>query len=121
MLVVVEVKPAEAAFPGKNGKIAFASYQMLPGGLAPDSVIYTINAGGRGKFQVTHNNTFESTPDYSPDGKKIAYVHGTRGLGPGSTQKHGGEIYTINATGGKLLTSSGIKSFFLGLLQSATS
>jgi hypothetical protein len=49
LLVVVEARPAEATFPGKNGKIAYSSWD------GQDYEIYTINPGGGGKFKVTHN------------------------------------------------------------------
>ena len=44
---------AGAAFPGKNGRIAYSSYEgTFPKG---DFEIYTINARGGGKSQVTNN------------------------------------------------------------------
>ena len=45
--VVLAVSEKET-FPGKNGKIAYASYD------GPNHEIYTINPGG-GKFQITDN------------------------------------------------------------------
>src|SRR5215208_7870687 len=82
---------AEATFPGKNGRIAYASYDApLPKG---DSEIYTINAFGSGKTRLTNNNTDDLDPSYSPDGKKIVYAGQD---GP----KGDLEIYTINARGG---------------------
>jgi Tol biopolymer transport system component len=77
---------AEAAFPGKNGKIAYVR------DAANDHEIYTINPGGGGKTQLTHDNTENFVPSYSPDGKKIVYSDSP---GPKDT-----EIYTINAAGG---------------------
>jgi TolB protein len=82
MLVVVEVRPAEAAFPGKNGRIAYSRYD------GHDYEIYTIYPGGGGRVQLTDNNTRDETPSYSPNGKKIAYVG------------HDREIYTRDATNG---------------------
>ena len=73
MLVVVEARPAEASFPGKNGKIAHAADD---GGIYR---IYTINPKGGATFRVTHTNTFTATPDYSPNGKRIAYSNIQRG------------------------------------------
>jgi len=59
-----------------------------------DSEIYTINAGGGGKIQLrggkiqlTHNNTEDYDPSYSPDGKKIVYGND-------------GELYTIDVRTG---------------------
>src|SRR5215204_2186509 len=76
---------AEATFRGQNGKIAYASYD------GQDYEIYTINPGGSGRSQVTHNVTNDVEPSYSPDGHKITYA-GYDG------QDY--EIYTINAGGG---------------------
>jgi hypothetical protein len=74
-------KPAEATFPGKNGRIAYSVF-----GERTDDAIYTINPGGGGKTKVTRGYQ----PSYSPDGKKIAY---TSFVGPDT------EIYTINVGG----------------------
>jgi dipeptidyl aminopeptidase/acylaminoacyl peptidase len=70
---------AEAAFPGKNGRIAYQG---------SDHVIYTINPDGGGKTKVTEG----SDPSFSADGKKIAYT---------GWDGNDSEIYTIMATGGK--------------------
>jgi Tol biopolymer transport system component len=85
ILLALEVGPAEATFPGKPGKIAFA------GSDGTDYEIYTIKAGGGGKVQLTDNSTSDYDPSYSPSGKKIAF------------QGYDGqdyEIYTINVGGG---------------------
>jgi Tol biopolymer transport system component len=79
---------AEATFPGENGRIAYAGWNR-----GKDFEIYTINPDGSGKRQLTHNNTDDLDPAYSPDGKKIVYVGKD---GP----KGDLEIYTINARGG---------------------
>jgi Tol biopolymer transport system component len=83
-LVVVlgtPTKPAEAAFPGKNGKIAFDS--QLGGS---DSEIFTMNANGNDKSQLTNNRTHDSDPAFSPTGRKIAF-------------NHNGDIFTMRANG----------------------
>jgi hypothetical protein len=85
MLMVVEVRPAGAAFPGQNGKIAYSGFD------GHDSEIYTIDARGGGRVKVTNNNKPDLNPTYSPSGKKIAF-EGDDG--------HDSEIYTINAPGG---------------------
>jgi hypothetical protein len=56
MLMVVEARPAGAAFPGQNGKIAYAGFD------GHDSEIYTIDARGGGRFKVTHNGTLDTEP-----------------------------------------------------------
>jgi WD40-like Beta Propeller Repeat len=60
---------AEATFPGKNGRIAYTDWDS-----GKDYEIYTINPDGSGKRQLTHNNTDDLDPAYSPDGKKIVYA-----------------------------------------------
>jgi dipeptidyl aminopeptidase/acylaminoacyl peptidase len=84
------IKPAEATFPGKPGKIAYASSDILPDGSTTDTEIYTINPTGGTPFQLTNNERRDTDPSYSPNGQRIAYT-GTYG---------DSEIYTINATGG---------------------
>jgi Tol biopolymer transport system component len=116
-LLALSEKKAQAAFPGKNGKIAYVGgviYTINPGGGGKTKVtngeepsyspngkriaysagggIYTINVGGGGKTKVTNNNKGDDfSPDYSPNGAKIAYAGYE---GPDS------EIYTINVGGG---------------------
>src|ERR687897_22063 len=87
LVVVLYAQPAEANFPGKPGKIAFAG-RDAPNG---DFELYTINPNGGGKKQLTNNSTNDIEPAYSPNGKKIAY-QGYDG--------QDAEIYTINANGG---------------------
>src|SRR5215216_1780887 len=102
LVVVLYAQPAEANFPGKPGKIAYAG-QDAPNG---DYEIYTINAGGGGKKPLTDNSTNDRDPAYSPSGKKIVYA--------GQDAPNGdSEIYTINAGGGgkKPLTDNGTGDF----------
>jgi Tol biopolymer transport system component len=87
LVVVLYAQPAEANFPGKPGKIAYAGYD------GQDYEIYTINPNGGGKKQLTDNSLDDREPAYSPSGKKIAYS--------GKDAPDGDyEIYTINAGGG---------------------
>jgi tricorn protease-like protein len=78
--VLAVSREAGAAFPGRNGRIAYSR-------IAWQDVIYTINPRGGGKAKVTAGYQ----PSYSPDGKKIAY---TVYSGPDS------EIYMIDVGGG---------------------
>jgi Tol biopolymer transport system component len=57
---------AHAAFPGRNGRIAFATLRDRPIGPA----IYTMNPNGSDQHRLAHG----TTPRYSPDGKKIVYA-----------------------------------------------
>src|ERR687889_42953 len=86
-LVVLYAQPAEANFPGKPGKIAYSGLDAPDG----DYEIYTINANGGGKKQLTDNSLSDFEPSYSPSGKKIAF---------GEYDGNDEEIYTINSGGG---------------------
>jgi hypothetical protein len=90
-MVVLYAQPAEANFPGKPGKIAYAG-RDAPNG---DLEIYTINAGGGGKKPVTDNSSDDYWPDYAPGGKRIAYTNFVTGGDE--------EIYTIKPDGGSRL------------------
>jgi len=81
---------AEAAFPGKNGRIAYNNY----------GVIYTINPDGSAKSKVTDTRVSGDPIDYSPTGKKITYMsyEGFNDGSPSGPQKDA-EIYTINPDG----------------------
>ena len=82
-LVAVSGEKAGAAFPGKNGKIAFQG---------SDEVIYVVdplNPTGGGKTEVTKGEQ----PSYSSDGTKLTFA---------ASDGNDAEIYTVNlATGGK--------------------
>jgi hypothetical protein len=69
VVVLALSEKAEATFPGKNGRIAYAGWNR-----GKDFEIYTIKPDGSGKRQLTHNNTDDEDPAYSPDGKKIVYA-----------------------------------------------
>ena len=86
LMMLVDVRSAEATFPGKPAKIA---YQGNDGN---DAELYIIKSGGGGKKQLTDNGTGDYEPSYSPSGKKIVYS---------SLDAPNGdyEIYTINAGG----------------------
>jgi Tol biopolymer transport system component len=78
---------ADAAFPGKNGRIAFVSDRD------GDAEIYTIKASGSGLRQITHNTAEESGPAWSPDGTKIAFASNMDG--------HDREIYVKDLQSGQ--------------------
>lgn len=74
---------AEAAFPGENGRIAFAR----------DGNIVTMNPDGSEKAGISTATRFDDSPAWSPDGEKLAFS----GLRRGNW-----DIYVIGAAGGGL-------------------
>ena len=58
--------PTSAATPGKNGRIVFAAET------ATSSQIYSIKDNGTDLRQLTNVNGWATTPDWSPDGRRIA-------------------------------------------------
>jgi Tol biopolymer transport system component len=72
--------PAEAAFPGINGKIVFQSDRTMGAGVdnpQGDGEIFSMNPNGTGLAQLTHNDASDSEPAYSAYGNKIAFVRGS--------------------------------------------
>ena len=84
ILALVEVRPAEAAYPGKNGLIAFVSNRDTGGG-----EIYAMKPDGTGVTRITFPTGGSGDPAFSPDGTKIAFK--------GSNN----DIYVMNANGMK--------------------
>jgi Tol biopolymer transport system component len=73
-----------AAFPGANGRIAYASNQ----GGSWD--IYTMNVDGSGVARLTTDPGNDTQPSFSADGRRIAYA---------SNQNGSWDIYTMNVDG----------------------
>lgn len=59
--------PAGATFPGHNGLIAFQA------DTGDGSQLYTVRANGHGLRQITHVDGEATTPDWSPNGRWIAF------------------------------------------------
>ncbi len=67
-VIILGAKPAEAAFPGDNGRIVFTK-----GGVGTDPEIYTMEKDGTDVRQLTNNSAWEGNPAFSPDGEEIAF------------------------------------------------
>src|SRR5215217_5451134 len=85
MLAVNE--PAQAAFPGQNGRIAYVL--PLPNG---SHEIYTMKPNGTDRKKLTNNLAYDTSHTYSPSGTKIAFAS----VREGDVSK----IYTMNAKDG---------------------
>ncbi len=91
LLVLVGTKPAEAAFPGTNGKIAFSSDRVTATNPEGDTEIFTMEPDGTNVQQLTDNTESDIFPEWSPDGTQIAFT---------SDRDDGNfEVYTMEADG----------------------
>jgi hypothetical protein len=75
LVLVMAVQPADAEFPGKNGKLAFDS--VLPGQADSEIVTLSYNPGDPPPEDpdppLTNNTAQDSGAAWSPDGSKIAF------------------------------------------------
>lgn len=74
-LVVLLAAPASAAYPGRNGRIAYNS------GYEPEVAIMTTNVDGSNVKQLTFTDAFHE-PSYSANGRRIVYVRGEYTFAP---------------------------------------
>jgi tol-pal system beta propeller repeat protein TolB len=106
-LVVAVTKPAEAAVPGKNGKIAFAGLSRSDASTIDNWEIYTTDPGTFKLVNITNTlSASELFPDWSSDGKKIVYERTPHG-------SIDSDIYVMNARGNgkkRLMDSSFVDS-----------
>jgi hypothetical protein len=68
LIAAVVASAAEAAFPGKNGRIA---YQHGP--LFGDMAIFSVTPGGGHRERLTRSGTANGDASWSPNGKRIAF------------------------------------------------
>lgn len=139
LMLAAASKPAQAAFPGTNGKVAF---RHQTGNSSGD--IYTINPNGSSAEPLTANNAAEHDPAWSANGRKVVFErehdlfkmrangsHVTRLTNTPSSEAHeseptwspdgttiafgrGFEIYVMNADGSgtpQRLTTNGDGSY----------
>ena len=91
LVLVGTAKPAEAAFPGANDKIAFGSDRVTDTNPTGDYEIFAMNPNGTGIEQLTFNTADDLYPAWSDDGGWIAWTNYEDG---------DGEIYMRSYSGG---------------------
>jgi Tol biopolymer transport system component len=87
--LTIGMGPARAAYPGKNGKIAFVRPQRSDGRVADQ--VWTMGSAGGAQRQLTFHKYDSYDPTWSPGGTKIAYARETLADAP--------DIYKMNADG----------------------
>lgn len=93
-LVLGAAATAQAAFPGANGRLVFATVdesELCSAGCTGFD-IYSMTADGADVRQLTATPEREDIPTWSPDGQKIAFVRRAESGG-------GGQIFVMNADG----------------------
>ncbi len=94
LVVVLQPEQARASFPGKNGKILFASTQITDENPEGDWEIFSMKPDGSGLTQLTSNAVQDRGPTGSPDGEKIAFFSNRD---PAAEGNH--DIYVMDADG----------------------
>jgi dipeptidyl aminopeptidase/acylaminoacyl peptidase len=113
LVLATTVEPAEAAFPGANGKIAFAkenaqdcyygycSYEIYTINANGTTIafesdrdgnrnVYSMNADGTNETRLTEDLATDGDPVFSPSGTRIAFE---------SYRKGKAELYKMNVDG----------------------
>jgi Tol biopolymer transport system component len=114
-LSVASVRPAEAAFAGKNGWITYTRLPVVPQFL--DSEIYKMLPDGSSQKQITNNEIDDGRPAWSPDGTKIAFTRSNlfvRDTTTGQTVRltEGAGLFGINHAHGPSWSHDGTKIAF---------
>ena len=88
-LGLLAAPPAQAVFPGGEGRIAFTSARD------GNNEIYSMNSDGSDQVRLTNNAAVDAEPSISPDGQKIAFWRGSNTGCTGTDT----EIWSMNADG----------------------
>jgi Tol biopolymer transport system component len=91
LVLVAAANPAGAAFPGKNGKIAFATVTVNSTGTGSNYDIWRMSANGTNQQPLTSSSGNDTDPTYSPNGKSIAFL---------SNRDGNTDVWLMDATGG---------------------
>jgi Tol biopolymer transport system component len=78
LLLVALPAASEAAFPGKNGRIAFATNEAAN---VFNFNVFSIRPDGTGLIPLTEDPAGGGNPEYSPDGKRIVFTRRRDGGG----------------------------------------
>jgi Tol biopolymer transport system component len=89
--------PAQATFPGRNGRLVF----QRPIGRQVD--LFTVRPSGNGLHRLTRTGEWEERPEWSADGRRIAFARSKPSGMPT-------EIATMDAAGGDLRVLTGFGS-----------
>jgi Tol biopolymer transport system component len=95
-VALLAATPAQAAFPGANGKIAFSRWIEVCGPSCARSEIDTVNPDGTGVTAITSGTSIDVMPAWSPDGQRIAF---TRTISSDIGTWTDLEIWVMNADG----------------------
>src|SRR5215210_7011784 len=93
LVMAVGAKPAQAAYPGANGKIVFTSDRTTGEGVdnpTRDYEIFSMNPDGRGLKQLTFNTASDTSPSISANGSEVAFT---------SNRDGNFEIYVMDSDG----------------------
>lgn len=90
--------PAEATFPGENGRIAFRRFLNVD---MTWGAVFTIKPDGSGERQITHppRGYVDRNPDVSPNGRRITFEREGVDCGPDCIYD---EVFVVNADGSHL-------------------
>ena len=92
LLLLTAVGPAEAAFPGTNGKIVYEYPDVSEPVNRQDHEIWSVNPDGSGRTNLTDNDLVNDiNPAWSPDGEKVVYASYPRNGDP--------DLFVMNADG----------------------
>jgi Tol biopolymer transport system component len=72
VLAGLAAAPAQATFPGENGRLAF----QRPIGQQID--LFTVRPNGRALRRVTRTRAWEEKAEWSPDGRRLAFARSAR-------------------------------------------
>lgn len=95
--LVVPAPMGQAAFAGKNGRIVFEAARVLEGQVTEYN-LFSVAASGRNLRRMTDDYGYELFPEWSPNGRRIAYVTDAAG----TWQVH---VMRADGSGDRVITS----------------